>query len=259
MSYLVLRNLSVKNANAQPCPWLIAPPSPTAFMGFAHALGRHLNESAQSVAIVQHDFSLCAERIERRVLPHQFRAASFINKKDYSSKNKHALSLQPTVRCNQRLSLLIKFSDDALIDCNTVNKWLPSARIAGGTIDEFAKPMTERNLDSAISKLGSGWFITERSDLMTPQPGQDDRLDAFLASTSPDAMATNPWVVPGLLGYRAVTPPRRRAQSREDYPHVFAEPLIGLVQFCPIRDSTPSFWRYSHPTPDLFLVTTSPI
>ena len=237
MSYLVLRNISVRNANAQPSAWLIAPPSPTAFMGFAHALGRHLDAPAKTAAIVQHDFSLRAERIERRVLPHQFRGAGLINSKDYSSKNKYALSLQPSARCDQRVSLLVEFADDALIDCDAVRKWLPSARIAGGTIDEFARPVMERNLDAALKKVGNGWAVVERGDLMALQVGQTDRLDAFLAATSSVSRVANPWVVPALLGYRAITAPQERSQARDDYPHLFAEPLIGLARL-PLNGTT---------------------
>ena len=258
MKYLWLPRLSVSNANAQPSAWLVAAPSPTAYLGFAHQTGRLLGTYISGVAIVHHHLEFRAEKLRRDMLPHQFRAAGLINSNDYASTNKHALALQPSVRCNVVVSLALECKDDALLPADVLGDWLARARIAGGTISpDFGEPQLGLDSDALSKQLKTGSSVVERKDLMQPQAGDRDRLDAFLRATSRGQRVDNPFVSPALLGYRAITAFRERERTRGDYPHAFAEPLIGLTQFKPVRDEGLHFWRYRRPSPDLFLATTA--
>lgn len=260
MKYLVLPRLEVKNANAQPSIWLVTAPAPTAYMGFAHNVGRMLGAAARGVVIVHHDYALRAERIKHEVLPHQFRAASLINSTDYASSNRYALSLQPQARCDVVVSLGIAFDDDAAIPMSQLHAWLPAARVAGGTLDSWAKPAICLDMSALRARVGYGWAVRERADLMACQPHERDRLDALLRATHASAYEVDPWVMPTLLGYRAITPFARRSRARDDYPHAFAEPLIGLIQYESLRQLRDErlLWRYTQPTADTFVVTTEP-
>ena len=258
-SYLFLSRLAVRNANAMPCSWMVAAPSPTAYLGFAHQTGRVLGTYVSGVAIVHHHLEFCGEVLGSTLMPHQFRGASGIHKKDYPDGG-HALSLQPSVRCNVVVSLVLEYEDDAQMPTDVLADWLTRARIAGGTVSQdFAESEPGLDWDAVRDKLKTGFYVVERSDLMTPAGNEIDRLDAFLRATASDQGTPETWISPALLGYRAITAIKPRAYSRDGYPHAFAEPLIGLTQFQSIKDSNSSlaFWRYSRPSPDVFLVTTS--
>ena len=257
MKYLWLPRISISNANAQPSAWLVAAPSPTAYLGFAHQTGRMLGTFISGVAIVHHHLEFRAEKFDRGLAPHQFRAAGLINGADYASTNKHALALQPSVRCNVTVSLALECADDASLPGDVLHDWLARARIAGGTVNlDFEAPVRGLDWDNLTEQLKTGSSVVERDDLMQPQAGESDRLDAFLRATSRDQQMTHPWVSPALLGYRAITGFKERARTRGDYPHAFAEPLIGLTQFKSVREEGLKFWRYRRPSPDLFLATT---
>lgn len=257
MKYLWLPRLSISNANAQPSAWLVAAPSPTAYLGFAHQTGRVLGTFISGVAIVHHHLEFRAEKFDRGLAPHQFRAAGLINGTDYASSNKHALALQPSVRCNVTVSLALECADDASLAADVLDDWLARARIAGGTLSpDFGAPLRGLNLDQLTEQLKTGFSVVERSDLMKVEAGDRDRLDAFLRATARDQQITHPWVSPALLGYRAITAFKTRERTRGDYAHAFAEPLIGLTQFKPVREEGLKFWRYRRPSPDRFLATT---
>jgi len=257
MKYLWLPRLSISNANAQPSAWLVAAPSPTAYLGFAHQTGRVLGTFISGVAIVHHHLEFRAEKLGRDLSPHQFRAAGLINGNDYASTNKHALALQPSARCNVTVSLALECEDDASLPGDVLSDWLARARIAGGSVNpDFEAPVPGIDSDQLTEQLKTGFSVVERSDLMKIEVGDRDRLDAFLRATSRQHRATDPFVSPALLGYRAITAFKERERTRGDYPHAFAEPLIGLTQFKPVREEGLKFWRYRRPSSDLFLATT---
>ena len=255
--YLWLPRVRVNNANAQPSAWLVAAPSPTAYLGFAHQTGRVLGTYISGVAVVHHHLEFRAEKLGRNILPHQFRAASLINGNDYASTNKHALALQPSVRCNVTVSLALECDDEAAIHADVLHDWLLRARIAGGTIcPEFDPHHVASDYDELTKLPKTGFSLIERSDLMQPTATDRDQLGAFLRATSREHRQTDPFISPALLGYRAITAFKERQRTRADYPHAFAEPLIGLTQFKPVREESLKFWRYRRPSDDVFLATT---
>lgn len=253
--YIVLPRLTVSNANAQPVWWMIGPPPVTAYLGFAQALARRLKlQSHQGIAIVHHDIQFLGETGAgfRDLHPHQYRAASFIDAKDYSSKNHHALSLQPTARCHLVVSLVIRIDDNAAFPTKDIRVFLRGARLAGGTIIDAPEPTlvdAECSPEHVPRKVPSGFSVISRQDLMVKHDGERDMLDVLLRLTrrSADHSENLAWLVPTALGYAEITARQQRSGVRGDFPHAYAEPLVGLVQYRSARKAGLHFWRYRYP------------
>jgi len=88
---VLLPRLEVTGANAQGAWWFLAPPGPTAYVGFGQALALKClppgaGHEFVGVGAVVHDYRLRAEKIAKTYswLPHQLRAAALINGDDYS-------------------------------------------------------------------------------------------------------------------------------------------------------------------------------
>lgn len=264
MNYLVIPRIEVRNANAQPAWWIIGPPPLTAYAGFAHALALALElPGCRGFGVVHHDIQYLGESAGGDFRPHQFRAASFIDKDDYSSKNQYALSAQPTARCHLCVSLAIAFDDEAGLDIDTLlPRFLHGARLAGGNLVEYGKCVLKGSPIDAAAYLKNGHALHERQDLMVKQEGERDMLDVVLRLTDPQRRGSDdpppPWLMPTTLGYRAVTSFQQRNNVRDGLPHAYAEPLVGLVQYQPLRDGGLPIWRAVNPDPSTFLVTTQP-
>lgn len=281
MSYLVIPRIRVQNANAQPAWWMIAPPPMTAYAGFSHALALALGWSqCAGFGVVHHDIQFLGEFEGEKglFLPHQFRAASFIDKGDYSSKNQYALSNQPTARCHLNVSLVIKLDEEDAVDLESdFPRFMRGARLAGGTVVDYGKTSRQDSMEAVIKYLKTGYAIHERQDLMLMQEGERDMLDVVLRLTDPQrrfeasnkaksAEPKNPdgaeddshsWLMPSTLGYRAITEFQSRKNVRGDLPHAFAEPLVGMVQYRTLRHAGIPLWKASNPDAQTFLITTS--
>ena len=264
--YVVIPRLVVRNANAQPVWWIIGPPAVTAYVGFAHALALHLGVPRHDgIAIVHHDIQFLAETSRdygvHTLLPHQYRAASFIDKADYSSKNPHVLASQPTARCHLTVSVVIRFSDDAAFRESDIAPFLRGGRLAGGTIIEHAEPVVladETDIDKVSKAVGSGYSLIERQDLMVKQEGDRDMLDVLLRLTRREKQRDKDlnWLAPTTLGYAQITPRQPRQHVRGDFAHAYCEPLVGLAQYQSLRDAGLAFWRFTHPLPTVFAAST---
>ena len=274
--YLILPRVEYRGANAMPAWWCTGAPGPMAARGFAGALaiaigGRGAIGWLRGASVVHHDVSLRAERIGRRLYPHQLRAASLVSKDDYAGSSGTALSSQPTVRCDGVASLVCAFAEDAPIDAGAVENFLRRARFAGGTVAdhgfEASKPLIADNLREAAACVRSGFSFHDRADLLVPKQGEADPLDAFLRATRREkrpqeqiavrtateqlaaestAEVPEAWLQPYLAGYRALTALDPAARSRDGHPHAFAEPLVGLAQLVSLRSKGLSLWDYSN-------------
>jgi len=264
MKYLVIPRIEVSNANAQPAWWMIGPPPLTAYAGFSHALALALGLArCRGFGVVHHDIQFLGEAAGGDFRPHQFRAASLIDKDDYSSKNAYALSSQPTARCHLNLSLVIRFDEDDPLDLeDTLPRFLRGARLAGGNIVKYGKVALLGSLDETAKSIKNGHAIHERQDLMIRQEGERDMLDVVLRLTDPQRRRTDPeappWLLPTTLGYRAITLFQKRKNARSDLPHAYAEPLVGMVQYRTLREAPLPIWQATNPDAATFLVTTHP-
>ncbi|MCE1172965.1 MAG: hypothetical protein LWW84_16875, partial [Azovibrio sp.] len=178
MSYLLLPRLRIRAANALAGNLAISPAQVLACVLFGHNLGLKTGCKPLRVAILHHDAQLLGEYGSDGFYdfhPQQRRGASFIDGGDYSSKNPHALSLQPTASCHLTLSLLIQVQGS--VNEQRVERFLRSARIAGGNIDGHAKIETGNELDEL--HLPKGFWLIERSDLLQ---GEGSPVDALVAA-----------------------------------------------------------------------------
>lgn len=236
MSYLLIPDIRVQTANIHHSSFLLGGPPVMAAFFFAHAMGRKLGKNVRvnGIAYIHHHSDVLGESFYGRVSLQQRRGAAFTfsNKpgKDYSSKNEHALSLQPVASAHLRLSLIIDI--DNLESWSSVNRFLHRARLSGGHIISHGDPTQYDELDEAIENAPAGFFVMDRSDLM--KTGNDTNpAQTFIdqLGSKSDKETGNTWLAAACLGYAMLTPYASREGAREGYEHAFAEPLVGLVQY----------------------------
>lgn len=286
MSFLVLPRLKIQSANALACGFIVNASPVMAVTQFVHNLVvRHLECEVCGVAILHHHAEHQAlEDAAYDVLPHQRRSALLINEQDYVGKGSQGptLSAQPTASCNLELSLLIEF--EGLPEREIVERFLHTARLAGGQITSFQKPMfpdTEDDAQQLIGKsgfwlierpelidekdpLGSVFTTLERSAISSKQAVELKQQTPHLANT-PLHKISHAWIVPTVLGYQAITDFAEREGVRmttqpdgalDTSLHAYAEPLIGIVQYVPARDWEDEFplWQQHWLDPQTFVV-----
>lgn len=284
--YVVIPRMRVQNANMQSNGLLLGGVPLFAANMFAHHLARQLGTQDEGIIYIHHDQQRLGGQAYGRFTPAQRRGAVFIGKKDYSSKNKYALSLQPTASCHLEFSLVIKFSSSR-ISPEKLTNILKRSRFAGGQIIEFLEITThaENELENALKKIKTGFAILDRQDLLIEyqQRKQINRVQAFtqLLALKVDALRTFfndqnlSWISATNLGYALLEPLTdqragiRQAQDQKTTAHAYAEPLTGIVQYFSLgeilRRNTEAeddtwhnlqklLWTYHWPQDDIFLL-----
>lgn len=284
--YVVIPRMRVQNANMQSNGLLLGGVPLFAANMFAHHLARQLGTQEQGIIYIHHDQQRLGGQAYGRFTPAQRRGAVFIGKKDYSSKNKYALSLQPTASCHLEFSLVIKFSSSR-ISPEKLTSILKRSRFAGGQIIEFLNITThaENELETALKKIKTGFAILDRQDLLVEyqQRQQINRVQAFIQLLALKADALRAffndqnlsWISATNLGYALLEPLTdqragiRQAQDQETTAHAYAEPLTGIVQYFSLgeilRKNTEAeddtwhnlqklLWTYYWPQDDIFLL-----
>lgn len=274
MSYLLLPRLRIRAADAMAGNVAISPAKVMACVLFGHNLGLKTDCRPLQVAILHHDAQLLGEYGSDGFYdfhPQQRRGATFIDSADYSSKNPHALSLQPTASCHLTLSLLFEVRGSIKID--KIKRFLRTARIAGGNIDSHGEIEAEDELDAL--HLPKGFWLIERSDLLQTDGSPVDALVAAIGKKSvrtetaearkpgdPPPPLPDSWLAASVLGYAMTTPFEARAGVRQtdegETPlHAFCEPLLGLVQYVSTGDYGPRpipWWEHTWLQDDVFVV-----
>lgn len=284
--YVVIPRIRVQNANMQTNGILLGGVPLLAANMFAHHLARQLGTQEEGIIYIHHDQQRLGGQAYGRFTPAQRRGAVFIGKKDYSSKNKYALSLQPTASCHLEFSLVIKFSSSR-ISPEKLTNILKRSRFAGGQIIEFLEITihAENELETALKKIKTGFAILDRQDLLIEyqQRKQINRVQAFtqLLALKADALRTFfndqnlSWISATNLGYALLEPLTdqragiRQAQDQETTAHAYTEPLTGIVQYFSLgeilRRNTEAeddswhnlqklLWTYHWPQEDIFLL-----
>ncbi|MFK6082442.1 type I-F CRISPR-associated protein Csy2 [Acinetobacter baumannii] len=284
--YVVIPRMRVQNANMQTNGFLLGGVPLFAANMFAHHLARQLGTQEEGIIYIHHDQQRLGGQAYGRFTPAQRRGAVFIGKKDYSSKNKSALSLQPTASCHLEFSLVIKFSSSR-ISPEKLTNILKRSRFAGGQIIEFLEITThaENELETALKKIKTGFAILDRQDLLIEyqQRKQINRVQAFtqLLALKADALRAFfndqnlSWISATNLGYALLEPLTdqragiRQAQDQENTAHAYAEPLTGIIQYFSLgeilRRNTEAeddtwhnlqklLWTYHWPQDDIFLL-----
>jgi CRISPR-associated protein Csy2 len=284
--YVVIPRIRVQNANMQTNGFLLGGVPLFAANMFAHHLARQLGTQEEGIIYIHHDQQRLGGQAYGRFTPAQRRGAVFVGKKDYSSKNKYALSLQPTASCHLEFSLVIKFTSSR-ISPEKLTNILNRSRFAGGQIIEFLEITThaENELETALKKIKTGFAILDRQDLLIEyqQRQQINRVQAFtqLLALKADALRAFfndqnlSWISATNLGYALLEPLTdqrtgiRQAQDQETTAHAYAEPLTGIVQYFSLgevlRKSSDAndntwhnlqklLWAYHWPQDDIFLL-----
>lgn len=284
--YAVIPRIRVQNANMQSNGFLLGGVPLMAANMFAHNLARQLGTQDQGIIYIHHDQQRLGGQAYGKFTPAQRRGAVFIGKKDYSSKNKYALSLQPTASCHLEFSLIIKFASSRLSP-EKLTHILKRSRFAGGQIIEFSEISThnENELEAALKKIKTGFVILDRQDLLIEYQ-QRNRINRIQAFTQLLALKSDPlrtffndqslsWISATNLGYallETATDQRtgiRQAQDQHSTAHAYAEPLTGIVQYFSLGEilrksaeaDDPSWheleqllWTYQWPQDDIFLL-----
>lgn len=240
MTFLLIPHLRVQAANIQNASFILGGPPVLAAYFFAHALGRKVNFQASKVALIHHYIQPKGQVGAYGIFyPQQRRGASFTYGasigRDYSSKNKHALSLQPVATADMCVSLIIE--TQGLRSLQGVESFLFAARFSGGTIVSTGKCITLPSFEEALGHVPSGYVVLDRKDMLEKRDGKDQaQLLIEALGTVPKSDSDTTWLSATNLGYAAISSFENRVGVREGYKHAFAEPLVGVVQYRSIRD-----------------------
>ncbi|MFQ8738368.1 MAG: CRISPR-associated protein Csy2 [Bilophila wadsworthia] len=250
MSYLVFPRVRVQAANMLAASFLMGGPPVFAAYGLGEALCFHLGGGAKvtGMALIHHNREALGQSFYGVFSPQQRRAAAFTfgksaNGSDYSSKNPHALSLQPVACAHLRVSIIWELEQVAGV--MEAREFLHRARLSGGLVTGHGEIVLEDSLEAVFDRVGNGYVVTDNE--ITRTRGESGRtlveaLERSLAGKTTLAVRSLPRL-------RAITPFEHRGGARCGYIHAFAEPLIGMVQYRSLRqwrkeaDAEEALWR----------------
>lgn len=278
--FVLIPRLKIQNANLQTSGFVLGGAPLMAAAMFCHNLARQLGTQDNGFLLIHHDRQDLGNMAYGRFMPAQRRGATFIGKKDYSSKNKYALSLQPTASCHLEISLIIQF--DRLRHLGRLIELVARSRFAGGQVIKTGEIKQVQHLGDALKTIGNGFVVQDRKGLLQvyQQHYQVNRLQALvqLLAQKPDQYLSNlidglpdhklSWLAATALGYALLEQPTdqrsgiRQADDQDTTWHAYAEPLIGLIQYQTLRDFALDdaeqleklLWHYHWPQPDVFLL-----
>lgn len=250
--FVVIPYIKVQAANFQSNGLIMGGAPLMAAAMFSHHLARQIDETDLGFYYVHHDIQRLGGEAYGRFTPAQRRGATFIGKTDYSSKNKYALSLQPTASCHLLFSLVIEF-DTRRPDLDTLIQTIKRSKFAGGHILEFGQVQDSKSAEDALSQISSGFLVQDRNDLLTAYQNayQVNRLQAFtqLLAHRPQKNdsdlpvldllpnETLAWLSATTLGYALLEQPTaeragiRNTDDKDETRHAYAEPLTGVIQY----------------------------
>ena len=254
MSYLVFPRVRVQAANMLSASFLMGGPPVFAAYGLGEALCFHLGGGAKvtGMALIHHNREALGQSFYGVFSPQQRRAAAFTfgksaNGSDYSSKNPHALSLQPVACAHLRVSIIWELEQVAGV--MEAREFLHRARLSGGLVTGHGEIVLEESLEAAFDRVGNGYVVTDRRDMLEDKGKNQAELLVEALGAQPSAGEDNTWLSATCLGYAAITSFEHRGGARCGYPHAFAEPLVGMVQYRSLRqwrkeaDAEEALWR----------------
>ena len=254
MSYLVFPRVRVQAANMLSASFLMGGPPVFAAYGLGEALCFHLGGGAKvtGMALIHHNREALGQSFYGVFSPQQRRAAAFTfgksaNGSDYPSKNPHALSLQPVACAHLRVSIIWELEQVAGV--KEAREFLHRARLSGGLVTGHGEIVLEDSLEAAFDRVGNGYVVTDRRDMLEDKGKNQAELLVEALGAQPSAGEDNTWLSATCLGYAAITSFEHRGGARCGYPHAFAEPLVGMVQYRSLRqwrkeaDAEEALWR----------------
>lgn len=256
--YLLLPSLSVEQVNAEANMYIAGFPALTAFTGFGHWLelnwlqdlvNQHDLENLQvcGVSIIGHQLSL---------IPGQNKCPPALHGKAPTNPKSMNPPIIQELKADLRLSLVLSIwmdeddehceVDSAIQDQLTqLNAILMKTPLAGGRVvrhGHLAWCNSSQALTKQLKKIGNGWLLCNRKELLIPESDDDNRdsldrlLDVLALNKNDDGHYTRNqpgWIIPTAIGYRLIESPKRREGTRQSLPHAYAEPVTSVAQ-----------WRY---------------
>ncbi len=280
--YLLLKRVRVQNANALSSPFTFGFPAVTAFLGFAHALQRQLNPTADPDELLITGVGIVSHALDLQ--DHQDNYSRTLRlTANPLDKDGNRPSFVEEGRCHLTVSLLLEVENlpngrarDKLV-ADLPQRLLARCKLAGGDILSVAQVQVLADNKAGLRALMPGYALLERRQLMVEamQAGQDalDALHGLLqiqhrctlnadekTATWHSSRAQAGWIVPIAVGFHALTAPTIAQQQRDEQtPHRFVESVITAGEFVmPYRLTglADLIWRYQHaPDADLYLCT----
>ena len=221
-------------------------------------------------------------------VPQQFQCATYINSEDYvKGTMSTALNPTAQCHTDMTLVLWLAEDSATTELVSKTRRFLRSARLAGGAIVRHGEVKIVEDFRKLRSALRNGFLIADRSDLVQqwmeshPQEGgieailgvladrytaavlegstemleseEEPEAEEVAAGEEQDEHSETPpvndrWLSANTVGYALLEAPVSRSGVREELLHAFAEPMVGLVQYIPVRgaksiDDVP-VWRY---------------
>lgn len=283
MTYLLLPEIQVQNANALSSLCTIGFPAMTAWMGAVHALERkvRLTESLREVRFISLGVISHESRLQVYKNPGDYHYSIAISSNPLRKKGGNTFERPPFIedpRIHLKVSLLVKCSglsaDNKEELLQAVGETLPSLKIAGGDILSFKTPVvyfiSEEHPEEEkkiLHRLMPGFAVVERGRLLKEAGNEEtDTLDTLLsfltihheaeineenevrAWTSKRREAG--WLIPLVVGFQGLTRLGKvKAQRDPNVSHRFAEPVITLGEFkMPFRFSSVEdlMWHYEY-------------
>ena len=272
VTYIVYRNMEVINCNLS-SSYLTADLSQNAYIGFAHNLARYLRENLTASRLRKNKpiLTLGQEQVFSIVKRLEFNKgyASFaghLNENNHKTLNipmnppEIKGSLQHTV-----VIALANLKHDIEMIQKQAKKFVLFNRFAGGDIqvmaDDDVKVCQNDDDLQQVLKTEKGWLIQDTHDELFEEVKEFDYsqpFNNFLAIfTEVDENGNKQykrqhkgWYFASLAGYQLLEAPRkrigvRRKKDSPDYPHAFAEPIIGLHKLVYYRQQpfNELFWQ----------------
>ncbi len=246
MSYILFPHVRVQAANMFGSSFLIGGPPVFAAYGLGEAMCHRLGGGARvtGMLFIHHDREALGEfHYHHEVLGQavdffylqQRRGAAFtfVNGSDYSSKNKHALSLQPVACAHLRVSIIWELEN--VYAPKEAEDFLRHSRLAGGLVTGHGAIAFTDSLSEAVARVGGGYVVMDRRDLLEKRDKNQAEYFVEALGAMPVSEEEDTWLSAACLGYAAITPFAGRGGAREGYKHAFAEPLVGMVQYRSLR------------------------
>lgn len=283
MTYLLLPEIEIQNANALSSLCTIGFPAMTAWMGAVHALERkvRLTESLREVRFISLGVISHESRLQVYKNPGDYHYSIAISSNPLRKKGGNTFERPPFIedpRIHLKVSLLIEcrgVSGDNKNDLlETVGDLLPLLKMAGGDVLTckppavyFASEDKPEEQKKILHRLMPGFAVIERRHLLEQaKNGEGDTLDTLLsfliihheaeinkenevrAWTSKRKEAG--WLIPLVVGFQGLSRLGKvKAQRDPNVLHRFAEPVITLGEFkMPYRFASVEdlMWHYEY-------------
>lgn len=265
--FVIIPHINIKGVNMMQTPSVLTPVPLFASTMFAHAIGAELGSTVTEVGVVFHQAWPDVEYFPNKSKDGKrvYLNPSLINKRgacgylikgepnggDYASgtKSPDGMAYQAGATATVKISLLLHFTNG--VELAGLIKKMKTAKIGGGQVTHFGEiKVVDDNIHSAIQSLPSGYFIEDASAVVQKRlEGGESITEAVLTRVKPSEEIESGWYVPVNIGYSPITSFQQRGGVRDDLPHAFAEPVVGLIKLTSVnkikaQENSPSLWRH---------------